>query len=70
MYDLKTKTSILNWREEHRDEWNAYMKPRNKLYYENNKDYFKEYSKQQYIKRKAKKLQEKEDLKKIESELI
>ncbi len=36
MYNERVRININNWRENHRDEYNAYMRTRNKIYREKN----------------------------------
>lgn len=38
MYDTKMKECIMNWRENHKEEYNKYMRVKALEYYHNNKD--------------------------------
>lgn len=57
MYDIKTKQSIMNWRNNHKDEYNEYMRGKALDYYHANK---------QTIKKRMEYKKEAERLRKIE----
>jgi hypothetical protein len=60
MYNLKLKENAYRWRESHRDEFNEYMRLKNKEYYDKKSQYWKD----RYIRKK----QEKMDLEKLSLE--